>query len=107
MQVGDPRAERLAMNEVLFRDVNQLILEEQAANEDDRTTFVCECAQLNCQLRLTVNLDEYQAVRAHPTRFLVYPGHEIKDIEVIVGGEPPRYLVIEKLGKGKDVANES
>jgi hypothetical protein len=95
------------MNEVLFRDVNELIEKEQAANQDDRTTFVCECAQLNCQLRLTVSLDEYQAVRAHPAHFLVYPGHEIKDIEVIVGGERPRFLVIEKLGEGKTIAKQS
>jgi hypothetical protein len=92
------------MNEVLFRDVNQLIDKEQADNQDERTTFVCECAQLNCQLRLSVSLKEYKKVRANPMRFLVYPGHEIPDIETIVGGEPPRYVVIEKLGPGRDVA---
>ena len=103
----EPRAKRLALNETLFRDVNALIEKEQRANQDERTTFVCECAEINCQMRLSVALEEYKAVRANPMRFLIYPGHEVEEIEKVVGGEPPRYLVIEKLGPGRDVAGTS
>ena len=102
--MDDARARRLAMNETLFRDVNEMIRTEQGRSQDERTTFVCECIKVTCQLRLSISLDEYQAVRAHPDRFIVFPGHEHPEVEVVVGGEPPRYLAIEKIGPGRDVA---
>lgn len=105
--MDDLRAERLALNETLFRDVNRLIEKEQAAHQDERATFVCECSEINCQLRLPITLDEYKEVRAHPMRFVLYPGHEVPDIETVVGGDPPRYIVVEKLGPGRDVASSS
>ena len=102
--MDDARAERLAMNETLFRDVNEIIRTEQGRNQDDRTTFVCECMRVSCQLRLPVAMAEYKAVRAHPDRFVVFPGHENLEIEVVVEDLRPRYLVIEKIGPGRDVA---
>ena len=57
--MDEARARRLALNESLFRDVNELIKEQQAENKDDRPTFVCECVKVSCQLRLPVPLDEY------------------------------------------------
>lgn len=102
--MDDTRAERLAMNEVLFRDVNELIRTEQGRSQDDRTTFVCECTRVACQLRLPIELQEYQEVRKDPARFIVFPGHENPTIEVVVGGSPPHYLVVEKIGPGRDVA---
>ena len=105
--MDDARAERLAMNETLFRDVNEMIRKEQDLQQDDRTTFVCECARVACQLRLPVELEEYKEVRSKATRFIVFPGHEQSEIEVVVGGDPPRYLVVEKIGTGAEVAEEN
>jgi hypothetical protein len=107
MTVDDIRVERLALNETLFRDVNKLIEKEQAAHQDDRATFVCECSEISCQLRLSITLDEYKDVRADPVRFMLYPGHEVPEIEIVVGGDPPRYVVVEKLGPGRDVARSN
>ena len=95
------------MNETLFRDVNEMILKEQEKQHEERTSFVCECSRVSCQLKLNVSLEEYKAVRAHPGRFLCYPGHEVETIEVVVGGEPPRYVAVEKIGPGRDVAQKS
>lgn len=107
MTVDDIRVERLALNETLFRDVNRLIEKQQLAHQDERATFVCECSEITCQLRLSITLEEYKGVRAHPMRFVLYPGHEIPEIETVVGGEPPRYIVVEKLGPGRDVARSN
>lgn len=98
------RAERLAMNETLFRDVNEMLVKEQGDRAGERTTFVCECARMNCQLRLSLTPDEYASVREHAGRFIVFPGHEVSDIEVTVGGDPQRYRVVEKTEPGRSVA---
>jgi hypothetical protein len=105
-EVPDPyeaREQRLAINETLFRDLNELIAGD-ASSDEDRSSFICECANLNCQLRLKVTLEEYAGVRANKARFLVFPGHEKTEVEKIVGGSPPRYTVVEKIGGGRDVA---
>lgn len=104
--MDDARAERLALNEALFREVNEMIKAEQRRNDDDRTTFVCECVRVSCQLRLSVDFDEYQAVRARPERFIVFPGHEHPEVEVVVEDKRPRYLVIEKVEPGRSVARD-
>ena len=102
--MDNPRAKRLALNETLFRDVNEQLKKDQALDPGQRTSFVCECADMNCQLRLTLSFDEYREVRAKPTTFIVFPGHEVRDIEVIVGGDPERYRIVEKIGPGRKVA---
>jgi hypothetical protein len=92
------------MNETLFRDVNEQLKMGQGLEPGERSTFVCECALMNCQLRLTLSLEEYEEVRANAARFIVFPGHEIRDVEVVVGGDPERYRVVEKVGPGRKVA---
>jgi len=38
--------------------------------------FVCECGRPDCTAVVHVRVDEYEAVREAPTRFLVAAGHE-------------------------------
>jgi len=72
------REERVARNEVLFREVNEQIdAAAERARFDGPTMFVCECGDPNCAEPLEVTLKEYEAARADPTTFLVVPGHEI------------------------------
>lgn len=99
------RAGRLAWNEALFRKVNELTELERLRHGDDRATVICECSRLTCQMPLRVSTSEYQDVRAHPIRFLLFPGHEVSAIESVVGGDPSRYLVVEKLGAARSVAD--
>ena len=99
--MDDARARRLALNESLFRDVNELIKEQQGENDNERTTFVCECVKVSCQLRVPVTHDEYQKIRAHPARFFVYPGHEEPYIETVIEDLSPRFLIIEKVDPGR------
>jgi hypothetical protein len=92
------------MNETLFRDLNEELRSDKGATAVERSTFVCECADLNCQLRLSLTLDEYRKVRENPMWFLVFPGHEIEEIEKVVAGVVDRYRVVEKTGPGRKVA---
>jgi hypothetical protein len=91
------RARRLGENEVLYREVNERVLELQNdfGIDDGRTEFVCECARLDCTERISMTTAEYEEVRADPARFAVVHGHQIPEIEDVVE-ERERYLVIEK-----------
>ena len=88
------REDRIAKNEVLFREVNQRIEE---IHEPAATTFgvVCECGDATCKEMLEVTTHEYRNVRAKPTHFLVIPGHEIPDVETVIESTT-RFNVVEK-----------
>jgi hypothetical protein len=77
--------ERLARNEALFRDLNEQV-EFVAGPLDDGSTFefFCECADVDCTLRLPMTLAVYEDVRADPTLFVVAPHHERLDVEEVV-----------------------
>jgi len=86
--------ERLAQNEVLFRNVNERIIElgDEWNEEHD---LICECANTNCMAVMSLTTAEYQRLRQEAHRFGVLPGHEIPEIENVVERND-RYLVVEK-----------
>jgi hypothetical protein len=108
MLAGDEKMLRAARNQALYREVNEKL---EALNEafavalDAGGSWVCECADLSCAEAMELTLGEYEALRAHPNRFAVLPGHVLPDVERIVedhGG----YVVVEKLGPGASFAAE-
>jgi hypothetical protein len=95
----DAREERLAKNEILFRDINERIEQVAAGHGGDEHLyeFVCECSNADCTLRLRMTLAVYEDVRADPTTFVVAPGHELPEIEeVLVRND--EYQVVAKSG---------
>ena len=102
---------RRARNEALFREVNERIVElETGLTGYDRDNslligFVCECPREDCGEMLEVTRGQYEAVRDHPRRFLVRPGHEDGDIALVVERHS-QYLVVEKTGEAAEVAAE-
>jgi hypothetical protein len=58
-----------ALNEALFRDVNERIAESAERVDENRTGFVCECADPNCTDRVPATLAEYESVRKQSTTF--------------------------------------
>jgi hypothetical protein len=94
--MGDPREERIANNEALFRAANERMAdwEEQHTSEPAEPYF-CECANLECREKVFLHQHEYEAVRANPLRFFVVTGHEIADVETIIE-EHDGWVVIEK-----------
>jgi hypothetical protein len=88
--------ERRALNEALFRDVNERIAESADGFDGDRIEFVCECSDPTCTERVPATRGEYEGVRAQPTTFLLAPGHDEPDIERVVS-ERSRFDVVEKV----------
>jgi hypothetical protein len=103
----DDTKERLGANEAVFRQINEGIERGQWPGEEDApVSFRCECARLGCNDLIELSVNEYEAVRANPRRFIVVPGHERLDAEVVV--ETRRgYLVIEKLAQAGTTAEET
>jgi hypothetical protein len=97
--------ERLAMNEALFRDVNERIREISETFEQKEATFdfLCECADPACTQRVVLTRAEYEYVRADSTRFVVAKGHALPEIESVVE-RAKDHVVVEKEGSAADVA---
>ena len=87
------REERLAQNEVRFREINESAQPQRESHGEGR--FVCECADRSCMQWIEIDSGNYAAVRQHPRRFIVAPTHEIPDVEVVIQ-RCPGYFVVEK-----------
>jgi hypothetical protein len=87
------REERLAANEVRFREINEAAQPRRESAGGGR--FVCECADRSCAAWIDMTLAEYLEVRKNPRHFVVKPSHEVPDLESIVArGE--HFFVVEK-----------
>jgi hypothetical protein len=104
----DERQRRLALNEALFRQVNERLeeLNETFAEFTGTLDLICECSETGCAERLRVRPEVYERVRSDPLLFFVVPGHEIEDIEDKTGEGGPGYEIVRKRGSaGMQVAN--
>jgi hypothetical protein len=98
--------EQAAKNEATFRGANE-ILEEKAGElgfAEKRTPYLCECEDERCTEVIRLAREEYEAVRAHPKRFVMTPGHQNTDERVLQ--EEPGFTVIEKHGEEGDLVSE-
>jgi hypothetical protein len=105
MTSDEAQAVRAAQNQSLFREVNERIedLNEQFATITPMGDWICECANEQCFEPISLTVSEYEAIRAHPARFPVLPGHEVPDVETVVEAHE-RYLVVEKVGPARETA---
>jgi hypothetical protein len=82
------RQDRIARNEVLFRDLNERlkeITESLTAGDDEGILEIfCECGSVDCMERIRVAVESYERVRATPERFLVAPDHDVPEVEDVV-----------------------
>ena len=98
---------RKALNEVVFREVNERIEALQATfavTEGVPLNLVCECDRLGCADQLSVQVETYEKVRSDATLFFVRPGHEDDTVEDVVdtGGD---YMIVRKRpGDPQDIA---
>ena len=102
------REVRAGQNQSLFREVNERLegIAKTFQYVASKATFACECADMSCIEQIAMTPDEYEAVRAHPTHFLVRPGHVIPEVEDVVSTHDG-YLVVEKQRAGAAVAKEA
>jgi hypothetical protein len=102
-------SDRIAQNEALFRQVNERVRDVSegfAALDPSPIDFVCECGSRDCTEPISLTLPEYEAVRAHPDRFAVVPGHVIPEVERVVS-QHGSYVVVEKFPREAKVARET
>jgi hypothetical protein len=85
----------IAKTEAIFREVNEAIAKTAGKLDADETEFVCECGDADCAHRIKADLDDYERVRRHATRFIIAPGHDQPKVErVLRTGKS--YSVVEK-----------
>jgi hypothetical protein len=103
----DAREERLARNETLFRSVNENIEEAATSNQLDEHMFefFCECSNIDCTRLLPMTVSEYERVRSDPKQFVVAPGHELPEIEVVVARNDA-YQIVVKEGDAAEFVTE-
>ena len=105
--MADELKQRTARNEAIFREINEGIRRGRwPGEEDSMTSFRCECASLGCTDMLALSFREYERIRNHPRRFIVAPGHERLDVEVVVETHP-NHLIVQKVGEAGHVAEEA
>jgi hypothetical protein len=79
---------RGARTQSLFRDVNERVMTINQAFSIAiaHADWICECADPACSERISLTMEEYEAVRASPIRFAVAPGaeHFFEELEVVV-----------------------
>jgi hypothetical protein len=97
----DVQRERAARNQSLFREVNERI--EELSRSATSTKFICECADERCDETMALSREEYEQVRSRPSTFAVLPGHELPAVEKVLD-RTERYVVVTKLGAGRQVA---
>ena len=105
--MSEIREERLAHNEVVFRTLNESI--DQIAiglGGSAPFEFVCECATSDCFARIELTLPEYESVRSDGSHFILRPGHQDIEVELVVE-EHPHYIVVQKDGVAGLVAHDA
>jgi hypothetical protein len=103
------RHERIGLNEAAFREVNERIndLAEGFGLDDQPLDLVCECGDPTCVERISMSRAEYEGLRADPTHFAVFPGHDAADVEDVVGQQNGYHVVRKHEGEPADIARET
>lgn len=104
----DPRARRIAENEIRFREINERMVHDvrDVVDDDEQLRLVCECGHEDCDATLAIRLGGYEHVRADGRHFFLLPGHEIPDVERVVERHDG-YAVVEKVGDSAPVVTDA
>ena len=90
--------DRLAQNRVIFREVNDRLLELSLRQDlvpwTERTRYFCECGTPACPETLELTLAEYEGVRSGEDSFVVVPAHA--PARTLIVEETERYVVVER-----------
>ncbi len=103
--MDDVRAQRAAKNEALFREVNENIKDLTEAQAAESAAVLCECSDAACTETIDITLAEYETVRRRGERFALIAGHEDPAIERVIDRNE-RFLLVEKIGPGAEVARD-
>jgi hypothetical protein len=95
--MNEELVESLAKREALFRAANEEIAraDEQFGRDGEALEIICECGRNGCSGLISVARGDYGRARAQPRRFFVVPGHELPEIDRVVGRHDG-FVVVEK-----------
>jgi len=79
----------------MFRTANERMAGWEELHPDGVELYSCECADLECREKIKLTKAEYERVRGNSCHFFVVPGHEVSDVESVIGRHDG-WLVVEK-----------
>ena len=83
-------------NQEAFRRANdEIAAAARDLDQDDRSPFLCECADERCTKIVLLTLDEYEDVRSDDGRHVIVPGHDVAPNERVLE-ESDRYWITEQ-----------
>jgi len=95
---GRVRLERAERNEQAFKSHNERRAAAEEAGHvppDEPVPFACECDDPSCGRAIEIAVAEYERAVAPVDRFVVIPGHEDPEVEVVIERHE-RYLIVSK-----------
>ena len=89
------RKRRIGENEAIFRSVNEQVssLHATLATATDTMTVVCECGARSCTDRFLIEPARYAEVRDDSTLFVLKPGHDLPEAEMVVAKRDVYWIV--------------
>ncbi len=99
----NPRLDRVAKNEAVFRAVNREI--ERVSEElgsIGELEVLCECGRDGCDALLSLSVSDYERAHFQDDRFVLAPGHETPEIERVVERREG-YVIVDKFGEAEEI----
>jgi hypothetical protein len=105
----EEREGRIAVNEAVFRQINERLrrLNKSFATLTETMTLICECADFACAEKIEMTPSEYDQLRADPALFAVKTGHEKPEVEQVVRSGRGYDVVHKNAGLPRQVAEAS
>ena len=75
--------EEVRRNQALVAEVNKRIAEITVEQREAKSDFLCECGRSDCGELITLDLDEFRAVRRDDRRFAIVPGHLVAEVDSV------------------------
>jgi hypothetical protein len=107
--LSDEQARRVALNEALFREVNEQVrgLNREFDAEDGTMTVICECGDAGCVERIELRVSAYERVRSDSLLFVIARGHEFPEAESVVEHADGYDVVRKREDEAVEVAEET
>jgi hypothetical protein len=92
---GRARLDRAEKNEQAFKGYNERRAAAEAGDipPDEPVPFACECDDPGCARAIELSIDAYERAVGPVDRFVVLPGHEDPEVEVVVERHAGYYVV--------------
>ena len=98
---------RAAQNQMMFRSVNDRIMEagEKVGDSTEGLDFSCECADDMCVEKIRLSPHQFLGIESEVNRFIVLRGHELPEVEDVIA-ERDGFLIVSKRGAGAEFVQE-